>query len=63
MEFKHLGHLIKLLECHLDSSAFKTRLLNKSLYLELEDLGHLAKILNVHLDSSAFKSKLVNKSL
>ena len=30
---------------HLDSSAFKAKLLNKSLYLEMEDLGHLANIL------------------
>ena len=29
---------------HLDSPAFKAKLLNKSLYLEMEDLGHLTKI-------------------
>ena len=30
---------------HLDSSAFKAKLLNKSLYWEMEGLGHLANIL------------------
>ena len=30
---------------HLDSPAFKAKLLNKSLYLEMKDLGHLANSL------------------
>ena len=30
---------------HLDASAFKAKLLNEGLYLEMEDLGHLANIL------------------
>ena len=30
---------------HLDASAFKTELLNKSLHLEMEDLGDMTKIL------------------
>ena len=29
---------------HLDSTAFKTKLLNKRLYLEMDDMGHLAKL-------------------
>ena len=30
---------------HLDASAFKTELLNKSLHLEMEDMGDMTKIL------------------
>ena len=40
-----LGDLAKILKCAPESSAFKTKLVNESLYLEMEDLGHFAKIL------------------
>ena len=56
--------LLKSWNVHLDSAAFKAKLLNKSLCLEIEDLGHLIKILkcwNVHLGFSAVKTKLLHK--
>ena len=45
-----LGDQATILSVLLDSPAFKTKLLNECLYLEMEDLGHLAQILNAQLD-------------